>query len=107
MAGQQVQNPILNLNASGIMGLSFNSLSAIDSAVTASGGDWGTSTLYNIFAQNTSEPNLISFVLQRDRSLPDEGGDSSATTPGELTIGTCCDSLSGKYQADGYDRSIR
>lgn len=65
MAAQEVNNPIIAAGAEGIVGAGFTSLSSIDMAVNTSGGSWGRSLLYNIFAQSPSEPNFMAFSLQR------------------------------------------
>ncbi|KDQ15395.1 hypothetical protein BOTBODRAFT_31717 [Botryobasidium botryosum FD-172 SS1] len=63
-------NPVLSYGASGILGLGFTSLSQIDGAVNRSvglpnGNAWGRSFLWNCFAQNPSQPNYMTFALQR------------------------------------------
>ncbi|KAF8338778.1 aspartic peptidase domain-containing protein [Cantharellus anzutake] len=69
-------NPVTSFGAVGIMGLGFPSLSNIENAISKTGGNWGKTFLYNAFAQNTSEPNYITFSLTRaeNGTLLDEGG---------------------------------
>ncbi|KAJ7591057.1 aspartic peptidase domain-containing protein, partial [Mycena floridula] len=67
-----VQNPALGYGAVGILGLGFTSLSSIDSALNASGSSKGRSLLFNLFQDNPSEPNFISFALQRSTEPNDE-----------------------------------
>lgn len=57
-------------------------MSLIDGTVAAAGGNWGHSFLQNAFAQDTSKPNYIAFLLERttDRSEVHEG----SFTIGEL-----------------------
>jgi len=67
-------NPALSF-ASGILGLGFTSLSTIDALVNRTKDDAGRSVLYNAFKDNPSEPNFISFVLERaDNSTDDVEG---------------------------------
>ncbi|EJD48410.1 acid protease [Auricularia subglabra TFB-10046 SS5] len=68
-------NPVLNLGAVGVLGLGFTGLSAIDSTVNGTGEAYGRSLLYNIFAQDESVPNFITFLLSRsnDPAAPVEG----------------------------------
>ncbi|KZS91226.1 acid protease, partial [Sistotremastrum niveocremeum HHB9708] len=87
LLASQSQNPISSYGAVGIFGLGFDSLSSIDAAVNSStsssqGNAWGRSFLSNAFATDTSSPNFISFVLERDGD-PDENGDVQGT----FTIG--------------------
>jgi hypothetical protein len=64
----------------GILGLGFTSLSSIDYEVNRTGADWGRSVLYNAFAANPTEPNYITFALQRSTDEEDE-------VEGTFTIG--------------------
>ena len=73
-------NPALGYGAQGILGLGFTSLSNIDAAVNKTGGSWGRSLLFNAFNLNSSEPNFITFALQRST-------DPSDDTEGMFTIG--------------------
>lgn len=75
-------NPALSYGADGILGLGFTSLSNIDSAINKTGASWGRSLLYNAFLDNPSEPNFITFVLQRSTEPNDD-------VTGAFTIGTC------------------
>ncbi|KAI0719487.1 aspartic peptidase domain-containing protein [Cerioporus squamosus] len=61
----QASNPILNYGVDGIVGLGFTKLSSVDVALTNSGKSDGKSLLYNLFADNPTEPNFIAFALQR------------------------------------------
>ncbi|KAH7097441.1 acid protease [Auriculariales sp. MPI-PUGE-AT-0066] len=69
------ENPVLNLGAKGILGLGFTRLSNIDSTVNQTGQSWGRSLLYNIFSQDSSVPNFVTFLLTRsnDPEAPQEG----------------------------------
>jgi len=69
------ENPVLDLGAAGVLGLGFTSLSNIDHEVNKTGSAWGRSMLYNIFAQDPSVPNFITFLLSRsnDTEAPVEG----------------------------------
>lgn len=67
-----VQNPALNYGAVGTLGLGFTSLSALDQAVNATGASTGRSLLYNLFNNNPSEPNFISFAFQRSLEPGDD-----------------------------------
>ncbi|KAI0693590.1 aspartic peptidase domain-containing protein [Cytidiella melzeri] len=58
-------NPALQYGATGIAGLGFDSLSTVDALVNHTGSSTGRSLLHNLFADNTNEPNFISFALQR------------------------------------------
>lgn len=62
---------------SGLVGLGPSSGSVILGAL---GNSTGNTVLDNIFLQNTSTPNFISFLLQRD-------GDPTQSFSGELTVG--------------------
>ncbi|KAK0468360.1 aspartic peptidase domain-containing protein [Desarmillaria tabescens] len=66
------QNPALGYGAKGILGLGFTSLSNIDSILSNTGSSQGRSLLYNLFAQNPSEPNFIAFSFQRSTSANDD-----------------------------------
>ncbi|KAK0206554.1 aspartic peptidase domain-containing protein [Desarmillaria ectypa] len=66
------QNPALGYGAKGILGLGFTSLSSIDSILNNTGSSQGRSLLYNLFAQNPSEPNFIAFSFQRSTSANDD-----------------------------------
>ena len=59
------QNPAIDYNVNGIMGLGFTSLSTIDDLVNKTGSSSGRSFLYNLFRDNPQEPNFISLSLQR------------------------------------------
>ncbi|CCA68119.1 related to aspartic peptidase A1-Laccaria bicolor [Serendipita indica DSM 11827] len=74
---QSGHNPVLSFGAQGIIGLGFTTLSHIDAAVTES---WASSLLYNIFAQNPSEPNFIAMALERE-------SDEHNTVHGSLGVG--------------------
>ncbi|KAL4241207.1 peptidase A1 family protein [Abortiporus biennis] len=74
------QNPALGYGADGIAGLGFTSLSTIDALLNHTGSATGRSLLYNAFADNVTEPNFISFVMER-------GSDASSTADGVFTIG--------------------
>ncbi|KAK0486964.1 aspartic peptidase domain-containing protein [Armillaria luteobubalina] len=74
------QNPALGYGAKGILGLGFTSLSSIDSILNGTGSSQGRSLLYNLFAQNPSEPNFIAFSFQRSTSANDD-------VSGSFTIG--------------------
>ncbi|KAI0344416.1 acid protease [Trametopsis cervina] len=84
-AGYTVQNqvyidaPVSNTSAvgTGLIGLGPNSGSVIFSKIKNSSGD---TPLDNIFRSNTSTPNFITILLQRD-------DDPGAVFPGELTVG--------------------
>lgn len=67
-----VINPATGYGAVGIVGLGFTSLSTIDALVNSTGSSTGRSLLYNMFADNPSEPNFISFALQRSSEPDDE-----------------------------------
>jgi saccharopepsin len=58
-------NPALGYGASGILGLGFTSLSTIDATLNSTGSSTGRSLLFNLFAANPSQPNFISFAMQR------------------------------------------
>jgi saccharopepsin len=73
-------NPVLQFGAVGILGLGFTSLSFVDQTVERAGSDWGRSFLQNVFAQDTSKPNYIAFLLERT-------SDRSEIHPGSFTIG--------------------
>ncbi|KAG6814176.1 hypothetical protein H0H92_000852 [Tricholoma furcatifolium] len=73
-------NPALGYGANGVAGLGFDSLSTIDALVNHTGGSTGRSLLYNMFAANPSEPNFLSFSLQRSTETDD-------TVEGIFTIG--------------------
>lgn len=66
------QNPALGYGANGIVGLGFTSLSTIDALVNHTGSSTGRSLLYNMFEANPSEPNFLSFALQRSTDSGDE-----------------------------------
>lgn len=72
-------NPVLNLGAAGVLGLGFTALSGVDVQVNSTGGSYGRSLLYNVFAQDPSVPNFISFLLSRNR-------DPDAPVEGSFTI---------------------
>ncbi|KAG8748956.1 hypothetical protein FRC14_001801, partial [Serendipita sp. 396] len=74
---QSGNNPVMHFGAVGIVGLGFTGLSHIDAATDA---DWGRSLLYNIFAQNPSEPNFIAMALERE-------SDAVNTVQGSLGVG--------------------
>jgi len=80
LAGQQVDNPAVTYGAQGVLGTGFTSLSSIDMKVNQSGADWGRCLLYNIFAQNPTEPNFMAFALQRNE-------DPDKDVQGAFTIG--------------------
>lgn len=67
-----VQNPALSYGAVGILGLGFTSLSSLDASVSATGSSAGRSLLFNLFEDNPSQPNFISFALQRSTEPGDE-----------------------------------
>lgn len=71
------------LNLTGLIGLSFDSISNNDQAVQQSTGSktLGQTFLSNVFAANTSLEPFISFLLSRDADL-----NTSATTAGAFTI---------------------
>jgi len=73
-------NPALGYGADGILGLGFDTLSTVYVLLNRSGATNGSSFLYNVFAQDKTEPNFISFSL--DSSL--DAGDS---IPGVFSIG--------------------
>ena len=77
----QANNPILSYGVNGIVGLGFTKLSSIDNQLNKSGQSDGKALLYNLFADNPSEPNFIAFALQRATVA---GGD----VEGSFTIGT-------------------
>jgi saccharopepsin len=62
-------NPALGYGASGILGLGFTSLSTIDAAINHTGSSTGRSLLFNLFSANPSQPNFISFAMQRSTDL--------------------------------------
>lgn len=66
LAADNVQNSVLQMGAKGVLGTSFTRLSGIDYAVNATGNSWGRSLLFNIFALNPNEPNLMAYSLQRN-----------------------------------------
>ncbi|KAK7695439.1 hypothetical protein QCA50_000075 [Cerrena zonata] len=73
-------NPALSYGADGIAGLGFTSLSTIDALVNKTGSSSGRSLLFNMFADNPSEPNFISFSMQRSN-------DPSGDVEGSFGIG--------------------
>ena len=73
-------NPALSYGADGIAGLGFTSLSTIDALVNKTGTDDGRSLLFNMFQDNPSEPNFISFSMQRSN-------DPSGDVEGSFGIG--------------------
>ncbi|KAG8796977.1 hypothetical protein FRC17_007895, partial [Serendipita sp. 399] len=77
LAFQSGNNPVMHFGAVGIVGLGFTGLSHLDAAVEA---DWAKSLLYNIFAQNPSEPNFIAMALERE-------SDAVNTVQGSLGVG--------------------
>ncbi|TRM67583.1 aspartic peptidase domain-containing protein [Schizophyllum amplum] len=78
------QSPALSYDADGILGLGFTSLSTIDYALNSTGSDKGRSMLYNLFEDNPTEPNFISFLMQRST-------DDSDDIEGTFTIGEYID----------------
>ncbi|KAL1747454.1 aspartic peptidase domain-containing protein [Schizophyllum fasciatum] len=66
------QSPALSYQANGILGLGFTSLSTIDYALNSTGSSKGRSLLYNLFEDNPSEPNFISFLMQRSTDDTDD-----------------------------------
>ncbi|KAI0053640.1 acid protease [Auriscalpium vulgare] len=74
------QNPALTYGTSGILGLGFTSLSTIDALVNQTSQATGRSLLYNLFADNPSEPNYIAFSLQRSN-------DPEAEVEGTFLVG--------------------
>lgn len=74
------QNPALSYGAQGILGVGFDSLSTIDAAFNQSGSSSGRTLLYNLFHDNPSEPNFITFSLQ---SISDGDGVQGTFTVGE------------------------
>jgi len=60
--------------------LGFDSLSNVDSLVNKTGSSSGRTLLFNAFSDNPSEPNFISFVLQRSSDPNDD-------VEGSFTIG--------------------
>jgi saccharopepsin len=66
------QNPAITYGASGIIGLGFTSLSTIDALVNKTGSSSGRSLLYNLFNHNPTEPNFITFSLQRSTDAVDD-----------------------------------
>jgi hypothetical protein len=84
LAFQSGNNPVLNFGASGIIGLGMTSLSHIDATVDTGTNTWGRSLLYNIFAQNPSQPNFIAMALERSSGEGD-------TVQGSLGIGEVAD----------------
>ncbi|KAF8076381.1 aspartic peptidase A1 [Lyophyllum atratum] len=66
------QNGALGYGANGIVGLGFTSLSTIDAYANHSSSSAGRSLLYNMFAANPTEPNFLSFALQRSTEAGDE-----------------------------------
>ncbi|KAK0190944.1 aspartic peptidase domain-containing protein [Armillaria mellea] len=87
------QNPALGYGAKGILGLGFTSLSSIDSILNGTGSSQGRSLLYNLFAQNPSEPNFIAFSFQRSTSANDD-------VSGSFTIGEYEDAYSKVAEID-------
>ncbi|KZV97236.1 acid protease [Exidia glandulosa HHB12029] len=83
-------NPVLNLGAVGVLGLGFTGLSAIDSTVNGTGDSYGRSLLYNVFAQDASVPNFITFLLSRsnDPNAPVEGSFTISETDDDYTAVT-------------------
>lgn len=73
-------NPALSYDAVGVLGLGFTSLSSIDYAVNKTGASTGRCLLYNMFNDNPSEPNYMTFSLQRSTESDDD-------VPGVFTIG--------------------
>lgn len=71
------QNPALQYEAAGILGLGFDSLSHIGAAVNQTSG---RPLLYNLFNDNPSEPNFIAFSLQ---STTDGDGVQGSLSVGE------------------------
>ena len=69
---EQGSNPVFHFGAVGIVGLGFTGLSHIDAAITAEGGSWGHSLLYNIFQLEPNVPNFIAFALDRTASPADD-----------------------------------
>ncbi|KAF8812440.1 aspartic peptidase A1 [Phlegmacium glaucopus] len=60
-----VDNPALSYGAQGIAGLGFTRLSSIDGLLNSTRQSTGRSLLHNLFLVNLSQPNFISFALQR------------------------------------------
>ena len=82
VAATQVNNPVTDYGGNGVLGIGFTRLSSIDMAVNNTGGSWGRSLMYNMFAMNASQPNLVAVLLERTT-------DTANQTQGMFTIGTC------------------
>ncbi|KIJ57034.1 hypothetical protein M422DRAFT_238611 [Sphaerobolus stellatus SS14] len=87
LAGTSVNNPAIKYGAEGVLGMGFTSLSSIDLAVNRTSASWGRSLLYNIFAQNPTEPNFVAYKLDRTNA--------TSTDEGEFTIGEVLPEFSG------------
>ncbi|TDL14681.1 acid protease [Rickenella mellea] len=68
-----VNSPVLVNGGKGIVGLGFTSLSQIDIEVSKTTADYGRSLLFNAFQTDKSQPNMISFSLQRSSNPADSG----------------------------------
>ncbi|KAH7887744.1 aspartic peptidase domain-containing protein [Phlebopus sp. FC_14] len=75
------QNPALSYGAVGILGLGFDSLSTIDAVLNQTGATSGRTLLYNLFQDNSEEPNFIAFSLQ---SSKDGDGIEGSFAVGEI-----------------------
>lgn len=87
------------LNLTGLIGLSFDSISNNDQAVQQSTGSktLGQTFLSNVFAQNSSLEPFISFLLSREADL-----NTTATTSGAFTIAE----LEKGYEAIQNSKSV-
>ncbi|KIY73636.1 acid protease [Cylindrobasidium torrendii FP15055 ss-10] len=77
---ESADNPALSYDATGLVGLGFNSLSKIDGILNDTGSDDGRTLLYNLFSSDPSTNNYITFAFQRST-------DDSEDVEGGLTIG--------------------
>jgi hypothetical protein len=94
-----VDNPAVAYGAQGVLGTGFTSLSSIDMKVNQTGASWGRCLLYNIFAQNPSEPNFMAFALQRNE-------DPDKDVQGSFTIGVQFGINAGREdESDGHDKA--
>lgn len=60
-----VENPALSYGADGVLGFGFTRLSMIDSLLNSTHQSTGRNLLYNLFSDNSSQPNFIAVSLQR------------------------------------------
>ncbi|GJJ07160.1 hypothetical protein Clacol_001360 [Clathrus columnatus] len=72
LAATQVNNPITALDANALIGVGFNRLSTIDATINSTGGSYGRSLFFNMFAQDPSTANYMAVTLQRDGDAEDD-----------------------------------